>query len=990
MDRSEVNEDNVIGRTPVGTTVYTAQELDERRHNTAIIDYLCKLDEARAWIARHTGEETSLTVFLEELPKGEWLAKIAKSFDPSIKSEVHISRTREYMHTDNINMFLSWLSKIKLSRHFLFEVIDLYESKNIQNVIYCIHGLASFLFRRKMTAGIERRKTRDFTEEDKALVKDNIVESDVLRYEAIMDNLESEESEGRTLEHGNKQTGGVWDEHGKDKSVEHTEEEYGDAREKVAQFLETLLWQDAFDGLVRRGTVSVPMLRRFIGADGVDLSFERTAREIQRTQRDIIAKFKANYELQCEKESVLRSVRLLLENQARLRGTFISSSPLANDFRLFKRVLYALLHDYSLLFRIISSGSELPLRVFFPDNTIGDYHFSKFVEFLKGAYSSSEESMELISKIVRHHFMSSHLFSQLTELFNEGDKQIFELNPVDVARSLYSELPSVGERTEMLDDAIKDKNVRVEIVRRAALIIEYLRVRLDYLSNLSLPFYVRMFAGTSRFFEEFIEPAIMLSNNFVVSELVRYIFYSKDLFETETMAFEQERLYYYNCKYDRTQEFDFTDYSPLRDFLSSERNRQFATDFVSKNLPDGSVGEHFLSEVSDGKHLEVDICLSEINSLVLVLKQHVGLMNETMAKMVLRLSAGNIVLTDNGKSIIQTQNHNQSIPTKSGDEPSAQSVVGVRMDPAPVIVDGIPQDTPCGVMSQDTPCGASLSSHLPHLNLSPPVSSRLSSAKYYEERFRLQLDTHFIDLTDENVLALESMLRDLRARLILLIAVSREDNLNDVLHSTTDEERTRYADVDSTKKRVIDDLVFLSSKGIVSISDGFRSLLLMVSKDVIRCKFKQSCDEIAMNSETLDALYKKECLLSDEIRHLYVYTKDLLEQMTVNKSGTFFNRQAEPATRYGTYAYPLSRLRPVLFDNIDLPLATAFISMDEPLTFTLEVRCAAGLVSCIEKIGFDELLKLREDGITSFDFNGICALNVSELINIVNEQYIKE
>ncbi|KAA8574689.1 hypothetical protein EYC84_003939 [Monilinia fructicola] len=72
----------------------------------------------------------------------------------------HITRTRgsritwttnpklQARHWDNIAQFFRFLDEVELPELFRFELIDLYEKKNIPKVIYCIHALSWLLFRK--------------------------------------------------------------------------------------------------------------------------------------------------------------------------------------------------------------------------------------------------------------------------------------------------------------------------------------------------------------------------------------------------------------------------------------------------------------------------------------------------------------------------------------------------------------------------------------------------------------------------------------------------------------------------------------------------------------------------------------------------------------------------------------------------------------------------------------------------------------------------
>jgi hypothetical protein len=79
--------------------------------------------------------------FDEELRDGIALAQLAKLLEPSYVKKIHQDRTKlHFKHSDNINNFLKVVRILSLPEHFIFELTDLYDKKNIPKVIYCIHA----------------------------------------------------------------------------------------------------------------------------------------------------------------------------------------------------------------------------------------------------------------------------------------------------------------------------------------------------------------------------------------------------------------------------------------------------------------------------------------------------------------------------------------------------------------------------------------------------------------------------------------------------------------------------------------------------------------------------------------------------------------------------------------------------------------------------------------------------------------------------------
>lgn len=1003
MENREVDEKNVITRTNLGVVPSTADEMDTRRRNTAVLDYLRKLDEAKEWITKPSNQSIDLATFLDEFPKGEWLAKIARSFDPEIKTKVYVSSKKEYLHTDNINTFLAWLKKIKLSRHFYFEVIDLYESKDIPKVIYCIHGLAHFLNLRGITAGINKSKSV-FSDADRALIGSDIHKIGSHCYDDIENRLESEDETdvGGGNFSGSVNNSFVQDTSSADREgcVFRKEDAVPDylkfPREckTIRSFVKTYIWWASLNNIMKAGKVTVSAIRKFVGFDPQVNEEEQKLHELN---EQIFNKFKENFAMQEEKDRILRSVRLLLENQCRLRQMEFQEYPLANDYRLFKRTLYNLLHDYELIYQMISDGYELPLRVFYPDNRIGDYYFSKLVEYI---LTSHDE--QAACKIAAMHFMTSKVFKNLTSLFDnrtvrnskiplhgerpDADKvpehSLFDLNPVNVSEHLYNELPKVSNdsnvysKKAMLDEAIKDKKVREEIVRRADIIIDFVGERIDYMGKMDLPYYIRMFIKSKTFFEDFIEPAILLSNNFIISEIIKYIFYSKSLFDGETRVFEQERLTYYDCKVDRTSNFNFSDYSPLKDWLESEDYKSFYRNFLDKNGLKESINTTFLGCHPDSESMQVVICLEEVNNIIIVLKENVKLMNHIMGSMVSKMTllrqqpAGCVkVQMDYDDSI---QDCSESLDVVINGEAQKQDPVDSRADGRVYLM-----------KEENEKAAGSKCTHVPKID-------------YFKEKFVLKLDTQFIDLENDARFAIGAVFNNLKTQIVLLISISTGSTLMSILNYTSEEEVARFEaisyptrDLHALKKSVLDDLEFLSQKEIISRANGYQSILDMIAHDAVKSKCSLESSELRLNSDTLDALFKKGIMLHSQLEALYAYTNDLLRTMSVNRSGAIFNRQCAPRSQFGTYRYNLSVLRPVIFESIDLSNLKFTIASEQPLVYTFTVLHNGKPWQVLENVRFDELLRLQEDRIPCFDVNEIMTLNVREFIQIINEQYIR-
>jgi Ras GTPase-activating-like protein IQGAP2/3 len=122
--------------------------MDQQRQFLQAYEYLCHIGEAKEWMEDIIETDLPPVVELEEaLRDGVTLAEIVQA----IKGQpLRIFRDPklQYRHSNNYAHFFKFLSEIELPDLFRFELVDLYEKKNVPKVIYCIHALSWLLFRK--------------------------------------------------------------------------------------------------------------------------------------------------------------------------------------------------------------------------------------------------------------------------------------------------------------------------------------------------------------------------------------------------------------------------------------------------------------------------------------------------------------------------------------------------------------------------------------------------------------------------------------------------------------------------------------------------------------------------------------------------------------------------------------------------------------------------------------------------------------------------
>ncbi|KAH7121107.1 ras GTPase activating protein-like protein [Dendryphion nanum] len=124
--------------------------MDQQRQFLQAYEYLCHIGEAKEWIEDIIHKDIPPIVELEEaLRDGVTLAEIVQAIR---ERPIRIFRDPklQYRHSNNYAHFFQLLSEVELPELFRFELIDLYEKKNVPKVIYCIHALSWLLFRKGM------------------------------------------------------------------------------------------------------------------------------------------------------------------------------------------------------------------------------------------------------------------------------------------------------------------------------------------------------------------------------------------------------------------------------------------------------------------------------------------------------------------------------------------------------------------------------------------------------------------------------------------------------------------------------------------------------------------------------------------------------------------------------------------------------------------------------------------------------------------------
>lgn len=122
--------------------------MDQQRQFLQAYEYLCHIGEAKEWIEDIIEKPIPRIVELDEaLRDGVILAEVVQALNAGRRYKIFQHPKLQYRHSDNIAIFFNYLSDVELPDLFRFELVDLYEKKNIPKVIYCIHALSWLLLR---------------------------------------------------------------------------------------------------------------------------------------------------------------------------------------------------------------------------------------------------------------------------------------------------------------------------------------------------------------------------------------------------------------------------------------------------------------------------------------------------------------------------------------------------------------------------------------------------------------------------------------------------------------------------------------------------------------------------------------------------------------------------------------------------------------------------------------------------------------------------
>ena len=95
--------------------------------------------QASAWIKEVTGVDVGAN-FAEGLKSGVVLCQLINAIKPGTVAKIN-NQKMAFMQMENINAFLAGCRSLGMQDQDMFMTVDLFEEKNIGQVVQCIHGL---------------------------------------------------------------------------------------------------------------------------------------------------------------------------------------------------------------------------------------------------------------------------------------------------------------------------------------------------------------------------------------------------------------------------------------------------------------------------------------------------------------------------------------------------------------------------------------------------------------------------------------------------------------------------------------------------------------------------------------------------------------------------------------------------------------------------------------------------------------------------------
>jgi hypothetical protein len=303
--------------------------------------------------------------------------------------------------------------------------------------------------------------------------------------------------------------------------------------------------------------------------------------------------------------------------------------------------------------------------------------------------------------------------------------------------------------------------------------MSYISKQFQYLLSIDLPYYVRRYSEHPSFFQNFIEPAIVYANNFIISELFLYIFKSESSecvnsisnALTNNIMSSNNINSVVNTNTMSGNNVDFNYYAILKEFLDNSK-LQFKESLINRHKVEMDVNDFFINCCSNlfplkKDILQVEINIEEINNITIVLKQ--SLESEFFISSEMRdcIKSLNLIRYSSPEScrveMFSNTASSYSPITLSKNETyfSNNELLNEKLNVEDQMKFG----------------------EIHFNNTSSNNNKSLSNKTLFKERFTLKLDNQFMEKDEGQSVAMKALLRDLKYRILLLISISDKDDL---------------------------------------------------------------------------------------------------------------------------------------------------------------------------------------------------------------------
>lgn len=134
------------------------------RSDFAAYEYLCRQNEAKKWLEAILNETVEADLS-KSLSDGVLLCRVASIMFPDKIKKWNSAQSPKFKHFENIETFLKLLEDIGMPKKDLFQPIDLFEKKNMPQVLNSLMKLADTVHKQGFKIAWEKtqRGSLDFT-----------------------------------------------------------------------------------------------------------------------------------------------------------------------------------------------------------------------------------------------------------------------------------------------------------------------------------------------------------------------------------------------------------------------------------------------------------------------------------------------------------------------------------------------------------------------------------------------------------------------------------------------------------------------------------------------------------------------------------------------------------------------------------------------------------------------------------------------------------